>query len=141
LKDKELDCIPWRNHLEEALDFSQGRRPNECIHLNRLSIIKMALDKLIVLLYFSSKFTHINSNPETHDIGLWYLMLKCVLLFFNEKELNWRNQIIEHKYFINVYNNQLEFIGGACSTYDAEERSIQGFRGETTWKIWTRIRR
>jgi len=74
--------------LEEALDFSQGRRPNECIHLNRFSVIKMALDKLIVLIYFSSKLTHINSNPETHVIGLWYRMLKLILLFCNEKELN-----------------------------------------------------
>jgi hypothetical protein len=67
--------------LEEALEFSQGRRPNECIHLNTLSVIIMALDKLIVLLYFSSKLSH----PETHVIGLWYLMLKFLLLFFNEK--------------------------------------------------------
>ena len=48
----------------------------------------MALDKLIVLLHFSSKLTHINSNPENHVIGLWFLMLKFVLLFFNEKGLN-----------------------------------------------------
>jgi hypothetical protein len=88
LKNKELDCISWRNNLEEALEFSQGKRPNESIHQNRLSVIKMALDKLIVLLHFSSKLTHINSNPENHVIGLWFLMLKFVLLFFNEKGLN-----------------------------------------------------
>jgi hypothetical protein len=88
LKDKELDRISWRSRLEEALEFSQGRKSNEFISLNRLPIIKMALGKLIVLLYFSSKLTHINSYSEAHIIGLWCVMLKSLLLFFNENELN-----------------------------------------------------
>jgi len=59
LKDKELDSFPWRNFSEKALDFSQGRRRNECIHLSILPVIKMTLDILVVL-HFSSKLTHVN---------------------------------------------------------------------------------